>query len=285
VIKKTLNVFLVGFFFFCNLSANETVSIQDYCELLNSIDPIRQRVLTLNNFGANYCFTTELTEAFLNECQNAPEPLHVLEIGAAYGIKSSQIVQTPASFVINDIEPKHLEIIQDNFKVLISKNSNFSKPQFCPGSYLKTSLSDLGDKKFDAILIESVIHFYTPEQTVQMIEKLYNDLNEGGKVFIMVSSPFLRYIHEVYATRKEKGEEWPGYFADLETEVNELFARLHKPYHTFDQETLTNVLVNAGFEILEAHYTALPHHEYQMALDGREGLMIIAKKPNINEVE
>lgn len=252
----------------------ESISVQEYCQLIGAIDEVRQRVPTLNKFGSNYCFNTKLTEAFLSYCKEAAKPFHVLEVGAAFGIKSAQIVQTGASLTVNDLDPRHLEIIRSTFYALSSRNSHFENASFFSGNYLNTPL---GNNNFDAILIESVIHFLTPDETLQMADKLYSDLKPGGRIFLIVSSPFLRFISEVHEERKAQNDLWPGYFPDPSV-VHPLYVRLHKPYHFFDKETLSKVLIEAGFSIVEARYLPLPHHEYDMGLDGREGLMIIAEK-------
>ncbi len=254
------------------LTVDAPVTTKEYCELIGSVDEVRHRIPTLNQYGSNYCFNTELTDAFLEYCRKA-HPAHALEVGAAFGIKSQQIVQTNTQLAINDLETRHLEIIQKAFQTLSNKNSLFLNASFHPGSYLNLKLPSL----YNAILIESVIHFLTPDETTAVAEKLYQDLEPQGRVFIMVSSPFLKIVHEIYEKRKRENDPWPGFFPDPE-EVDLLLARLHKPYHFFDHETLCNVFLKAGFKIIEARYIALPHKEYDLKWDGREGLMIIAEK-------
>lgn len=192
-----------------------SISAQEYCTKIGKLDPKRQCIQTMNNTGSAYSIFTELTESFLAYCRTLSQK-YVLEIGCAYGIKSSQIIQTGAFLVANDLDEKHIEIMKNAFGFFSEKNPQFSNINFIVGNVLELNLEDYGNKKFDAILIESVLHFMTPEEIRITLRKLHEFLGENGKLFITVSSPFLKYFSVPYEENKKAGHAWPGFFADPE---------------------------------------------------------------------
>ncbi len=54
------------------------------------------------------CCTTELTDAFLENCRDC---FYVLEVGCAYGIKAYQIVQTGVFLTANDLDTLPLPVL------------------------------------------------------------------------------------------------------------------------------------------------------------------------------
>jgi SAM-dependent methyltransferase len=256
---------------------NQTVSMEDYCELIGPVNPSRQNILTLNNRGSAYCFKTYLSEAFLEYCRERCQNKHVFEVGCAYGIKSSQIVQTGALLLANDLNEYHIEMMRNAFSILSKRNSKFSNVSFLVKNIIDLDIEELEVKKFEAILVESVLHFMTPEEIQIALEKFHSLLEDNGRVYIMVSSPFLKYLVEAYEKNKENNEPWPGYFVDPE-DIHPMNSRLSKPYHAFDEETMLRELTLADFHVIESGYIKRPHQEHDMALDGREGLFIIAEK-------
>lgn len=259
------------------LSLDATVSIQEYSEKIGSINPTRQSIRTLNHFGSAYCYENELTTAFLDFCREGREPKHVLEIGAGYGIKSSQIVQTGASLVINELSSEQLKCIKSAFQTFTLRDVRFGKCLMTEGSFIEKDLQELGGKPFDAILIESVLHFYDPETVVKALKRLHTFLKPRGRVYLLVSSPYLKYLYKAYEANRSQSSLWPGYFEDPES-IDPNNRRLHKPYHVFDKETLQRELNLAGFSILVSKYIPRPHNEIDMALDNREGLIVVAEK-------
>jgi len=61
------------------LIAQATVSLEKYAEMVGNVDPKTRRIHTLNNNGSQMCFSTELTEAFLEHCRD-PNCTYVLEV-------------------------------------------------------------------------------------------------------------------------------------------------------------------------------------------------------------
>lgn len=252
------------------------IDMETYSREVGEVNQDRQNITTLNKMGSAYCFTTELTDRFLEYCLENPDS-QVLEIGCAYGIKSSQIVQTGVHLVANDIDEDHLKIMQLAFANFSKSNPQFANVDFFQGNIVNLPLECFNGAKFDAILIESVLHFLTPDEIQITLGKLNDLLKDNGRVYILTSSPYLKYLYDQYVINIELGQSWPGFFEDPQS-ISEGAARLRKPYHCLDEQTLGDALVATGFEIMDSKYISRPHHERDLAMDGREGLMMIAKK-------
>ncbi len=255
---------------------SEALTMRDYGLQVGAINPERHAIKTLNKMGCTYCFCTDLTKSFLDFCHTRP-PKHVLEIGCCFGLKTALIAHSPASVVALDLDKGHVAAAQKQFQSLAESHPKFGDVLFVQGSFLDKDLESVGGQPFDAVMIESVLHFLSPEEVRQGLQRLHSFLKPGGKLYITVSSPYLKYLAEAYEENKAHGSEWPGFFPDPE-KVHPVCGFLRKPYHTFDQATLERELKAQGFSIMTSLYMDKPHHETDLALDGREGLMIIAEK-------
>lgn len=218
------------------------------------------RKKTLNGMGSQALYKTELTDNFLLFCKEGPKK--VIEIGAAYGFKSQLIVETGANLLAIDIDPEHITSLQSEYP-----NIKAISGDFCNIPLEKCS--------YDGILIESVLHFMDGEKIRKLLKKCNSLLVEGGEIFIMMSSPFLKHIDGYYRDRIT--EEFPGFIPNP-GDIHSDLARLHSPYHVMDEKVLSRELVNTGFTIKKMKYLQTPHMEYDMEIDGREGIMAIGTK-------
>ncbi len=252
-----------------NLIAQSAVSLEDYAAMIGNVDPITHRIGTLNHNGAAMCFTTELTEAFLEQCRD-PNCTYVLEVGCAYGIKASQIVQTGVFLVANDCDSRHLEIMKAHFDALSKTNPFFKNVQFLTGDIAVLSQEELGSKKYDAILCESVLHFMYPQEVRDALSTLYRSLNREGKIYVTVMSGYLEGYRDTFEINKAKGMEWPGVFEDPQD--------VYRPYNVFDEEILVRELKRAGFTVLSSKYIPKPFLEADYQYDSRDWVIAIAIK-------
>lgn len=250
-----------------NLSAS--LSLQEYAEMVGNVDPVIHRIRTLNRTGCAMCYSTELTEAFLDNCKS-PNCTRVLEVGCAYGIKSSQIVQTGVFLVANDIDPGHLSIMKNTFDALAETDSHFKNIEYLLGDISALGQEEIGIEKYDAILCESVLHFMHPHEVRAALKAMYESLKPGGKIYFTVMSRYLKKYNEAFESNKEQGLDWPGYFAEDRG--------IYGPYNVFDEEVLTRELTLAGFNVLKTKYISKPFLEEEYQNDGRDWVIAIAKK-------
>lgn len=264
-------------FFFASIYSQKTISISEYANMVGNMNVEMQRIQTLNKNGANFCYNTELTEAFLEQCRSDETCNHVLEVGCAFGIKSAQIVQTGVHLVANDIDARHIEIAKNAFSKLAKQNSNFANATFHVGNIAKAKLENLGNKKFDAILAESVLHFMRPEEIRMALHQFNEMLSEQGKLYLTIFSPFTGGFIEAFLKNKEAKLEWPGFFEDPAI-ISPILINSAKPYHVFDDETLARELNLAGFKIINMKYIEKQYSEEKFKVDGRDWLIAIAER-------
>lgn len=250
-----------------NLSAS--ISMAKYSEMVGGVDSSIDRIRTLNRAGCAMCYSTELTEAFLDYCKS-PNCKRVLEVGCAYGIKSSQIVQTGVFLVANDIESGHLSIIKNTFDSLAETDSDFKNINYLLGDIAALSQEEIGIEEYDAILCESVLHFMHPHEIRAALRAMYESLKPGGKIYFTVMSRYLKRYSDAFEDSKAQGLEWPGYFAEDRG--------IYGPYNVFDEEILNRELTLAGFNVLKSKYISKPLLEEEYQNDGRDWVIAIAEK-------
>lgn len=247
------------------------ISIEEYAAMIGNINPVTHRISTLNHNGSAMCFTTELTQAFLDQCRQ-PGCANVLEVGCAYGIKSSQIVQTGVSLVANDLEPSHLDKMKATFAELAQSDARFSNVQYLPGNITTISQEELGIEKYDAVLCESVIHFFNPEEVRAALAALYRSLRTGGKIYLnAMSCYYLKRLQDKYERNKAEGMEWPGIFESPSTKI-------HRPFHLFDEEILIRELKRAGFKPVMCKYIPKIFGAKEFQEDNKRLIIAIAEK-------
>lgn len=267
MIKAFISIFCVSF---SSLLAQFAVSLEEYAEMVGNVDPITHRISTINNNGAAMCFTTELTEAFLEYCRD-PNCTYVLEVGCAYGIKASQIVQTGVFLVANDLDPRHLEIMKKTFAQLSEIHPNFNNVRYVAGNFATLSEEQHGSQKYDAILCESVLHFLRPEEFRKMLRAFNTSLAIGGKIYITTLSPYVPEYRETFEVNKANGIEWPGIFEDPKG-ISPII------YNVIDEDILLRELKYAGFRVIKSKYIQKPFLEQKYQYDGRYWLIAIAEK-------
>ncbi len=267
MIKMFISIFCMGI---SSLIAQATVSIEEYAEMIGNVDPKTHRIHTLNDNGSQMCFKTELTEAFLEHCRNL-HCTYVLEVGCAYGVKASQIVQTGVFLVANDIDSRHLNIMRQVFSQLSKTDSHFNNVRYIAGNFATLSEEQIGNRKYDAILCESVLHFMSPEELRKTLDLINASLKQGGQVYITVISPYLQPFRETFKTNKASGAEWPGIFKDPKG-ISPVV------YNIIDEEILERELRNAGLKVITSKYIQKPSLEKEYQHDGRDWLIAIAEK-------
>ncbi|MCH9612414.1 MAG: hypothetical protein S4CHLAM102_09040 [Chlamydiia bacterium] len=252
-----------------NVLAKPYISIDEYAQGIGGMNPETHRICALNCNGSAMCFTTELTEAFLEQCRS-PSSLRVLEVGCAYGIKSSQIVQTGVFLVANDLDLGHLEKMEEAFSKWSQEDSDFNNVEYLPGNFADLPLSAVGEERFDAILCESVLHFMYPDEVARTLGLFYAALRPGGRVYITNLSPYVLYP-ETFRENKARGMEWPGVFKDPKGICPVI-------YNIMDKEVLARELQRAGFHLVEMQYIQKPYPADPMQSSPPDWVTAIAEK-------
>lgn len=212
----------------------------------------------------------------------------MLEIGAAFGAATLQVLAKGATVFCNDIEPRNLAVIRNRHlkksnEMQQTVTGDDSKLILVPGIF-PHELVGLPKNYFDAILICRVLHFFTGKIIEQSLQQLFMHLKPGGKLFVVCETPFLknwrRFINE-YEKKVLAGVKWPG---EITTPVNfessGRAASLPKFVHWITQEILERSLIHSNFEVEYLSYIDRKgQFPDDLLLDGRESIGAVAVKP------
>jgi SAM-dependent methyltransferase len=173
------------------------------------------RIFTLNNRGYVFTHLSPIADKFLHEEASANKDL--LEIGAGFSsVALNALKRGVNSYTANDMQIEHLEILVAKIKSDLEVCRSLKK--------LKLILCDASDLtdiefKYDAILIDKVIHFLNPQQIEQLFKWIKKVLKNNGRLYIFTLSPYRKFICEklipIYQENLAKGDLYPGYVADI----------------------------------------------------------------------
>jgi SAM-dependent methyltransferase len=229
---------------------------------------------TANRMGWSTDVLSEVSTAFV---QAAAEATHaVLDIGAAYGVATIAALEAGATVVANDLDVHHLD-------ELLARTAPHLQPRLTtvPGRF-PDGLS-FPMESFDAIHCSQVLHFLTPDEVVAALDRAFQWLRPGGKLFVVAATPY-QATHRAFVTeflrRKARGARWPGVINPLRDYNHHWSASLNPSWlHVFDEEILAAAVRDAGFDVDSARLFSRDGLPDFCRLDGRENLALIATKP------
>ena len=228
---------------------------------------------TMNGFGSMHDLT-KLSKVFIEKCKNYKNP--VIDVGCAYGAVVIPALEQGATVIANDMDLRHLDILQKRTPKEYLDKLNCVKGQF-PDDL------NFSENSLDAAHISFVLSFLNGEKVEVGLKKIYKWLNHKGELFIVNHTPFVKMIDDflpIYESRKKQGVKWAGYIENAEMYIkkNMYSKNIPNQLHQFDIEILSEVLQEIGFVIKEAYYFTLPGIPEEYKLDGRECVGIIAEK-------
>lgn len=222
---------------------------------------------TLNGTGYVFFTPSQISREFLEiECTSGKR---VLEIGAGFGDLPIEALKRGCSeYYANDISKDHLKILfhkaqqqvpdkLENLKIISGKVPDILKRI---------------DKKFDAIIADKVIHFFTPTEIIEFLELAKTLLRKNGKLYITTASPYSkRYnrIRDDYLSRKKQGDDFPGYFTDVMERLNhsKVIDKNYQGYQVpdamvlFAREDLVKLLEKHDMRVTQSYSLKIPTSE------------------------
>lgn len=215
---------------------------------------------TLNGTGYVFFIPSQISYKFLQqECVPGKK---VLEIGAGFGDLPIEALQNGVSeYYANDISNEHLEILLRKVKLKVATRMDNIKILSGKAPDILRSVSE----KFDAILADKVIHFFTPNEIKKFLKQAKSLLKSGGKLYISVASPYSKKYCGVlneYLDKKKRGDAFPGYFTDIMSRLNQ-HQDVDKNYQNYEvpnamvlfaRTDLIKLIKNNGMEV-EASYS------------------------------
>lgn len=226
---------------------------------------------TLNKTGYMTTHLDPFSQAFV-EYASKDEKGFVLEVGAAYGIATLAALACGAKVICNDIEPRHLKLVKQHTAL-----KNRFRLKIVPGDFPYEV--QLPSCSLDAILMCRVLHLFNGQKVEDSIQKAYQILKPGGKIFIVVDTPYLKILSSFipeYERRLKTGVKWPGFIQNLREYVQE--EDLPDMVNFLDEKTLKRILEDFGFTIEKISFIDRWDFPPNRRLDGRESLGVIARK-------
>ncbi len=215
------------------------------------------RILTTNQMGYIYEVLGPVTQAFLDNEAKFENTL--CEIGCGFGPLLIQMLERGVGYYVAcDLSEEHLVLlVQRIYKHFWpSKKEMFSKVEFVQTR--APSGLPICENKFDAILIDKVLHFMTPNEIDMQLEYVKKTLKVGGRVYIVTVTPhhphFRKKFLPIYLQRRDEGVSYPGYIPDMQAQLGK-DAPKHHPNQmtTFILEDLITILKLKGFSILKTY--------------------------------
>jgi len=229
--------------------------------------------LTVNRMGWSSEEPHEINLAFADFASTCDDP--VLDLGAGFGAATFAALRGGARVIANDLEPGHLEALGARVPLLMRDRLQLRLGRF--PSDLTFSRESLG-----AIHASNVLHFLTLTELETGIGLIADWLVPGGKVFVMVNSPYIQNFANVipyFEQRKNDGVRWPGWIEDLTRySSHPTLQYLPASLHFFDADVLSRAFETSGFIIEVAKEYSRSGLPEILKYDGRENVMLIAHK-------
>ena len=187
-----------------------------------------------------------------------------LDVGCAYGIATLAALKGGSEVVACDMDQAHLDI-------LLKETPEKDKPRLTTKKGTLPGV-DFKNQSFVAIHCSRCLHFLVPEELKLTLEKMYNWLQPGGKIYLITdtcfSGPWKKYLPE-FDRRKAEGDPFPGFIEDALKclPVSKLPKGMTPHMNCLDPDTLARECKLAGFEIIEADFLGPARSEAKYAKD------------------
>jgi SAM-dependent methyltransferase len=230
-------------------------------------------IVTLNKMGYMLEQPEEYNQAFIEFASSIHQPC--LEIGAAYGVSTIPALMKGAYMTSNDLSKEHLDIL----KIKVPK-SDLTRLTLKPGRFPEELTFE--DQSFAAILSFRMLNFIRPELLQESFNTIFKWLKNGGKFFILVTTPYVGSYRDylpIYENKKREKDSWPGLIHDIKTYLPQRAKNLPAFINLLDKSDLVGLLENAGFRIEKIGYSIFEGLHPTDKVDGRELAGAIAIKP------
>ncbi|RLV58040.1 class I SAM-dependent methyltransferase [Parashewanella curva] len=198
-----------------------------------------------------------------------------LEIGAAYGYATLKALENGASVTANDIDERHLQQLIEN-----AHQKGYTKLTTSLGSF--PSELNYQENQFSKILISRVLHFYTGEKMLELLKVLKSWLQPKGSLYIVCETNHLsnwKAFFPEYQRRLDAGLKYPGEVYNPQQWEEGWSDNIPEFIHLVDLPVLKQLVIEAGFKIVEADYIDRKgQFPESLLLDGRESVGVIAEK-------
>ena len=243
-----------------------------FIKLTSMTEPIAPA--TKNKHGFTYNLSP-FGNAFIAFAQKTKHPL--VDIGCAFGVASIPALEMGAEVVAIDLEESHLEALVKNVPAHLSNKIKTIRARFPDVDFPANSIG--------AVYMSQVLPFLSGQEIEQGIEKIYNWLVPGGKLFIVSFTPYIDHVSSfipVYEQRKNRNMEWAGYIEDLSKYSLDpnISKNLPNKINHIDADDLARVCLKFNLQIERLEFFGDPENTLPPGIkfDDRERVGLIARK-------
>jgi len=226
-----------------------------------------RRVPTRNGYGYIFYNISPLGHEFINDAAPGKK---MFEVGAGFSNIAAQCLRAGVvEYAANDLSLDHLKILTVRLQQQFGQEAlrYWSALKLLPGK-VPDVLPEVSDY-YDALLIDKVLHFLTPDECEKFLAWVFKALKKGGKLYILTVAPYSKRLVDTerllitYNANKKTGTLYPGYVSNVKEYLivspadNPQFAI---PSQTifFTQEDLAHLLQSKHFEIKKTMKVVLP---------------------------
>jgi SAM-dependent methyltransferase len=229
---------------------------------------------TLNGTGFMIRNLDEFSLGFVDfAVTDAPGP--ALDIGAAFGVATLAALARGTQVIANDIEPRHLEILESRVPT-----TDRDRLTLLPGAFPDDVALD--DGSIGALLAARVLHMFDGPQIERAAAAMFRLLAPGGKAFVITeASKFLRYprLREKYEEQLQRGERWPGFVTGVRQLIPDEAEHAPDQVHFLTPDVLTLTFLNAGFVVERCAFFQRSVGQEGPSDKRRRSVGLIARKP------
>ena len=222
----------------------------------------------------------EYTEEFIQYSSNKSN--YSLEVAAAYGHVSLEVLKKGGKIIANDLDARHLDVLY--YKTPEDLRENL---KLIPGSCLEEL--DIASESISSIYCSRVLHFFKHDQILKVLKQCHRMLESRGKIYILADSIFHGFNKDnfdQFLKKKASNLKDPGAVCPQEIMTHpdpniqeQLRNNLPEFFNLMDIDTMSKLFSEAGFITEKVGYFSRESHYPKESLwDGREGFGIIGIK-------
>lgn len=233
---------------------------------------------TLNKTGYMTSSLGPYSKAFVESTSLFTEKQKAIEIGAAYGVATLEVLGLGKNILANDLDLQHLDILKSRAQEL---GMDTSRLWLAPGDFLVSLADKTLAGQFSSLLCSRVLHFLTPTEIEKSFGLMAELLKVGGNLYVVNETCYLKNFQHfipTYEKRFGQGEVFAGHVPDVAAIDPSRGKNLPDSMTFFDVRTLRHLADKNGLEVIECGTFARPEFPEDLRLDGRESVGLIAKK-------
>ena len=229
---------------------------------------------TSNGYGLSFEHLNSFGKKLLT-LANTDKP--VMDIGAGYGAFCLEALEKGFQVIANDLSSDHLDYI----KTVASEKKQLQS------SHLQTHVGrfpeeiHLTPESLGAIYTCGVMHYFTPSEFVDALQKMRDLLDQDGYLCIVTSSPYLKGYESflpIFEERLKNNVDWPGVIDNYQDYFSSDDFENPESTHLMDCQVLEKAVTQAGFKTLKCDYLSVKNDYEKQYTCGKELSAIIAQK-------